>query len=623
VKIQIRSAILGRPSLDADFIDVSAFVFAGLLNNSDFTSSHLFVVLCTGLAFFAVQLVLSVRFYVRTRRQERAIRALCRDREDGRDDSQDLQATTDRSGWLQWVTANFTADAAGTPCNFSRDDALQELSERIASNGDYLLLQRMGIMAPLLGVVLTVIGFYWLEIGEQEQSLRAILLAVAPLVSGVGTGAVLALINQALLHVAGHRAESLRSAARNWFDTTVWSRVGLNDRAATGRTIAALDDLSASISDASARYLHGIDHIHESTASMSSAASQFHDVVRSFGAEITDVPEALSEIRRATAASAEALEELIHVGSRAVANLDDSVTAFRATVDGEFAGAAKLQQRAGRIMARSAKMLDGATEQIRTSSHSFKQSAQASQLSVERLEESMRTHIFAGNQHFKDAIEELMGRVAAFSNEVRGLTGIVESVGGEFNQLTARFVPSVSALRETIDNRFATAVSQQSAHVEAVNRSMQQVQDAADGMAQGATTLNAMLHEMSQFVRQTRATHEMLAEAARNLSEVVHRLELEPEAQARAAAQHSSAMDEVSSSLIRFNKRLSEFVSSGLEPATERLAVLHDTLADFEDVVDSVNDFNEALANEQVGSPHAQADGSQQTFMNWLARRPR
>ena len=35
--------------------------------------------------------------------------------------------------------------------NFTREDALQELDTQIASNGNYLLLQRMGVMAHAVG----------------------------------------------------------------------------------------------------------------------------------------------------------------------------------------------------------------------------------------------------------------------------------------------------------------------------------------------------------------------------------------------------------------------------------------------------------------------------------------
>ena len=68
---------------------------------------------------------------------------------------------------------------------------------------------------PGLGVILTVMGFAWLDVPEsEEQSLGQILFAVTPLVAGVGTGAVLAFINQGLLHLASTRVESLRTASR-------------------------------------------------------------------------------------------------------------------------------------------------------------------------------------------------------------------------------------------------------------------------------------------------------------------------------------------------------------------------------------------------------------------------
>ncbi len=56
----------------------------------------------------------------------------------------------------------------------------QELDARIASDGGYLLLQRMGVMAPLLGVVLTVAGaqLFYLQV-PRAAGLRAIGFACA------------------------------------------------------------------------------------------------------------------------------------------------------------------------------------------------------------------------------------------------------------------------------------------------------------------------------------------------------------------------------------------------------------------------------------------------------------
>jgi hypothetical protein len=201
-----------------------------LFNNLALPSGQWLLVVGVGLVFFLVQLALSTSFGLRLRRQERAIRRLQREFElgagTGGSGRPDPCKTPRKTTWVHWVVSHYPSEAFHLSSNFTREDALQELDTRIASDGSYLLLQRMGVMAPLLGVVLTVAGFYWLQVDDQDQSLKNILLAVTPLVAGVGTGAVLAIINQALLHTAGRRVESLRLAARNWFDSVIWDRYG-------------------------------------------------------------------------------------------------------------------------------------------------------------------------------------------------------------------------------------------------------------------------------------------------------------------------------------------------------------------------------------------------------------
>jgi hypothetical protein len=527
---------------------------------------------------------------------------------------------------VQWVLSNYPA-ASGAPCNFSREDALQELDARIAGNGDYLLLQRMGVMAPLLGVVLTVIGFYWLKIGEQEQSLQAILLAVAPLVSGVGAGAVLALLNQALLHVAGHRAESLRAVARDWFDTAIWSHVDSETRSAAGRAVAAMDQLNAAVVDSSARYALSASHLHESTSSMNRAASQFHEIVQAFGAGIQGVPEALVDVRRATTATASALDELIRVGSRAVADLDVSVAAFRTTIEQRFTAAAKLQHRSGRLLSKSARQIVDATGRIQSGSQTLQETAHANQVSFERMDDSLRKHVLAGNQHFRDTIQELSRRVENFSQEVAALSGVVGSVTGEFKQVAGGLVPSVISLREAFDSRFSEAVSRQSTLVESVNQSMKNLQHAADGMSRGSNTWSSMLGEMSQLVRQTRGMNETLAQVVGSFDKVVSALPGDPGSggdQPPAPSKHALAIDEISASLTRFTKHLSEFVSAGIDPATQRLSTLYDTLSDFEEAYYGFEDQPPDEVPTPKGNDHEEAGtDSQRGLMAWLSRRPR
>lgn len=249
---------------------------ATFLENIELPSNEWALVIGIGLVFFLIQLVLTFSFCFRLKRQERAIRRLTRDFEMGGNGRLDVQRSPRKTAWTHWVVSHFSGDGVRGPNNFTREDALQELDTRIASNGSYLLLQRMGVMAPLLGVVLTVAGFYWLNVDGQEDSLQSILMAVTPLVSGVGTGAVLALINQALLHVAGRRVESLRQTGRNWFDSVVWGQSTFDGQLSSVKAVQVMEQFVHSALDD----IHRLNDTLNRAAEISVALSGLPDQIR-------------------------------------------------------------------------------------------------------------------------------------------------------------------------------------------------------------------------------------------------------------------------------------------------------------------------------------------------------
>jgi hypothetical protein len=333
---------------------------------------------------------------------------------------------------MHWVLSNFPIDGSGSASNYSREDALQELDTRIASDGDYLLLQRMGVMAPLLGVVLTVAGFYWLNVGKDDQSLEGILMAVTPLVSGVGTGAVLALINQVLLHIAGRRVESLRMSARTWFDKVIWSQSG-GDAEVTVQAVHAVERFAGSMNDAAEQFTANSELINASTASMTEAATHFREVVQSFTAQMDGLPEGLQDVRRTTAASADAFEKLIGVGSRAVSNLDVSVAAFRTTLEREFAAAAKLHRRSSRSL----------KETVQQIASIAKTSAQLSEFVAQSITPASRQLA-----EFGETLAELK-EVADAIKSVNNVPGDSERLSGTLAR-AAEISDAISALPEQI-----------------------------------------------------------------------------------------------------------------------------------------------------------------------------
>lgn len=377
---------LNRPAVP----EVQPPVIAKYFPGADQLSSHWAVVIGVGAAFLLVQLVLSLRIYLRARRHDRVLARLQEKLDRGGDGRGEADSVPRSFGWLRWVLSVFPTASTSPTGNFTRDQALHELDTRIASDWSYLLLQRMGIMAPLLGVVLTVVGFYWLKVDESgEQSLQTILMAVTPLISGVGAGAVLALVNQALLQGVGGRLERLRMTARTWFDAAIWRHAGLGTQAATAEAVAALERFAVAIAATADRHATSSMRIEASTASMKAAASQFEDMVRSFNGEIKGIPQALSVLRDATAASAKALQELIPVGARAVSNLDVSVAAFRTTIDREFTDAAKLHYRASKALAQSVQEIGESTDLLKSGADEMKQAAEANAASLRSIDQSL------------------------------------------------------------------------------------------------------------------------------------------------------------------------------------------------------------------------------------------
>jgi hypothetical protein len=311
-------------------------------------SGHEAIVAGVGLAFFALQVLFSFRVCARANSQQRLLKYLHQTRARGSDGRCEVHEAPRGFGWLRWVLAEFprsVGDESGAPARFTRDEAFEELDVRIGADPAYLMLQRMSVMAPLLGVVLTVLGFLWLDVNQaDEQSLQTILTAVTPLVTGVGAGAVLALINQFLLQLAGGRLERLRMTARSWFDSAIWPSVGRQVQVAAEGAM--------------------IDHA-RIARSFAVVAAQCERTVALFQADMQGIPQALCGARDALEASARLLADLAPAATRSVANLDVSVAAFRTTIDREFSEAARLHYRASKLLA-------GAVDDVSDAAQSLK-----------------------------------------------------------------------------------------------------------------------------------------------------------------------------------------------------------------------------------------------------------
>lgn len=556
-----------------------AITFANL---SDLFSTHWSIVLLIALVFFIVQIGLCISLFVRLRKQTRVLRTLFEHLEQGGDGRRNIDALSAHFAWLRWVNKVFPADTT-TPGNYTRDDVLQELDTRIASSSDYLLLQRMGVMAPLLGVILTVLGFAWLEVPEStEQSLGDILFAVTPLVAGVGAGAVLAFINQGLLHVAGNKSESLRIMARTWFDAAIWSSVGLDTQAATVKAIHAIERMAESVSSSAAEQTRNTQLLAETTAAIRQAGQQLQESVGSFSGELQGLPATLAGLQTTTAATTEALQNLIPVGQRAIAGLDVAVSAFRSAVESDFVQAANLHREVVDGVAQTVGSLSETSKQLQANTATMQDTVAAQGTTMQSLNASLQDRVLPAHEKLEATVAALAEKVALFRRDVATLSQSTAAVSKEFSAVSDGIQPAVESFDQTAAAHRASA--------DLLQDGSRQLHRATEVLAAGTEKIEALLNQQLESGQQVGPAQQSMLTAMQQISAAGKRLQ-ETIEQDLAASQ--TAMHDAVASFADSANRLAEFAKT-IEPSTRNLGALDETLGSLKSTVAAINDFSQA-----------------------------
>jgi len=590
-------------------------VILSALDIGSFFASHWNVVLVIGLAFFLLQIGLCGRFFLRMSRQARVLQRLYDNVQRGGKGRAEMNVSAAGFPWLRWVHQVFPAGET-TPGNYTRDDVLQELDTRIASSPDYLLLQRMGVMAPLLGVILTVMGFWWLEVDSQEQTLGDILFAVTPLVVGVGTGAVLAFINQGLLHVAGIRAESVRMAARTWFDSAIWKSVGLDTQAATAKAAEGVEKMARSVSESAERQQETTQWLRDSTVAIQEGAVEFYSMIQQLGGEVQGLPAMLEGMRETMESSVETIQSLVPVAERVVAGLDVSVSAFRTAVESQFSEAARLHRAAIGDISDSAERLSRTTEHLKTGSEDLHGAigdhASSFQELRHLLSHSLENDLVPTHQKLRAAVASFDSRVSELSACMRSLRDVAEGLSQNLDTATqgigtfaGQLQPAVTAFKDAVDGQFTAAAHEHEKNLKTLAASVEQIHQAGGTLARASRAIEESLGQHAEFDRQIGPVQQNLLAATEKVAQAGDALTETTQSQLVPAQQTmSEAVDSLSGSA----ERLAAFVGDGLDPATQRLVALDETLARMQQTVSSLGDLGDARQQiERLSQSLAQA----------------
>lgn len=138
--------------------------------------------------------------------------------------------------WLQNVRTMFSQEGGQWIVNspLPREAVIDSLDNEIWRTSRYSALQRWGSAAPLIGVILSALGFM-VSPPELTGEVKDIMTKLGPLFVGVFVGALMALINLAYLHYAALELGRVRAKAVLWFDEVVWKSITQNAHNALGK----------------------------------------------------------------------------------------------------------------------------------------------------------------------------------------------------------------------------------------------------------------------------------------------------------------------------------------------------------------------------------------------------
>ncbi len=413
-----------------------------------------FLVYLIGVSFFALQIWSWHRLKNRIETNTQLFSALSSSIE--RDSPQ-----AERCSWVRWINSVFPVGKAAFSGAWTRDDVEKELDQWITSDTDYLALQRTAIAAPMIGVVVTVIAFATVDLshvgadvrsdsqppavaagtgvpeagaedkGLKQTNLQVVIRAIRPLFAGVFTGALLALINQYLLHSIAKRSNLLREEAVRWFDTQVWSSITSDHEAQVDRTSALLQRMAHSMDDTTSAQAAMATHCENATRNVDNAASVLLASFESLRSRLEKIPEELSLLSNSAGTAGKIVAGLMSSAERAATTLDEMSQGMKVAVQEEFsATVAQFSEQMGQL-AQSIATIPTFTNQLLLQAEKLEEAvADQSQTtrslteSAARLGEASKTMTTASEkleaslQHFVDPASTKLSKLADILNKL-------------------------------------------------------------------------------------------------------------------------------------------------------------------------------------------------------------
>jgi hypothetical protein len=196
----------------------------------------------------------------------------------------------------------------------TREHVKERVDEYVYSLGPYRFLQKLAILAPVIGVMLTGLGFLLLEAETIELGALA-----APLASGVLAGCLLGMTNQAVLYLAESRMIQVVDSMHHELATR-WANIA-------------------------SRLGEPTEHFREASSQFDSAVHKLTAIIGSFPSNAASLNQRFLEVEnlaRASVATLNSLDERLRISADSFRDVSDKLA--NAASDEFVAAVHRLQQ---------------------------------------------------------------------------------------------------------------------------------------------------------------------------------------------------------------------------------------------------------------------------------------
>lgn len=441
-------------------------------------------------AFLAFQLCLYFCCWRALSRQRKILTRLCQEER-----APDQLATdgTARNDWLGWISTRLR-DGAFHDGHYNRDDALEQLDRWLEGLESYLMLQRTGIVAPMVGLLITVAGFLSLDPSAGDWNLKEILQMVSPIVLGIGSGAALTTFNHLLLHFVGKKTDVVRSLAGNWFDERIWKGVQTKPQTSGNEAAEALAAMAETIRRSLTEYCNATSAISHTSQSLQGAGAALAATVERLREDTAAIPEEMKSLRSTASGVVRSLGEIVPNIERTTSELAESVVAFRSVVQEQFGKAAARHRESAELLAGSVDGIRESAAHLSEHCDSLGRSIEAHGRTSQEWSRSLQEEILPAQHDFRQASTQLIDATKELAPAERAFREAADSMRGSANGLAA-FVrdgvdPASRRLAEL--NKVLSRMQETTESVRQMTELREEFVCLAKSLAQAATAADAI-----------------------------------------------------------------------------------------------------------------------------------